>query len=369
MAIGVSCSVGPMLLRRVAVAAVARVGVTKASLTTAAAIAARGPAFASLQTSLRTPVPPEDWTSHGKELTRAITGQATPAAELDAATTARIYHLALPVYFFCRERVRAHRAAGGVGAVAIGLSAPQGCGKTTLVDALVERFAADGLGCAVASFDDFYLKGADQDNVAAAHPSNPMLQVRGNAGTHDLDLGTSTLQALKRGSGDNGAPLRIPRYDKSQRGGRGDRAPEDTWTALSSPPDVVLLEGWMAGFSPLPTDAAVLSEHAGLPEVNNFLEAYSAWHDQLDAWVVLALQDPSIVYTWRLQAEQAMAKAGRPGMSDEQVADFVSRYMPAYHAFCPGLYAAADEDGAFGKPTLLVQVDETRGPVPRTPAK
>ena len=101
----------------------------------------------------------------------------------------------------------------------------------------------------------------------------------------------------------------------------------------------------MAGFAPLASDASVLSEHAGLPEVNALLGAYSAWHDQLDAWVVLALEDPSIVYTWRLQAEQAMAKAGRPGMSDEQVADFVSRYMPAYEAYLPGLYAAAGDGG------------------------
>ena len=44
----------------------------------------------------------------------------------------------------CRERLRAPRAAGGRGAVAIGVSAPQGCGKTTMTNALLERFAAAG---------------------------------------------------------------------------------------------------------------------------------------------------------------------------------------------------------------------------------
>ena len=72
----------------------------------------------------------------------------------------------------------------------------------------------------------------------------------------------------------------------------------------------------------------------GLPEVNELLSRYTAWHDLLDAWVVLAVDDPQCVYNWRLQAEQAMAAQGRPGMSDAQVADFVSRYMPAYHASC-----------------------------------
>ena len=52
-----------------------------------------------------------------------------------------------------------------------------------------------------------------------------------------------------------------------------------------------------------------------------------------------------------------------PGMTDEQVGDFVARYMPAYKAYLPGLYEAAAADGVFGKPTLLARVDEARAPV------
>ena len=298
----------------------------------------------------------------------AITGSSTASVDaVDAAIAARVYHLYLPIYFFCREQAR--KARGGGAAVAIGLSAPQGCGKTTLVDALVDRFAADGLTCEVVSFDDFYLTGAAQDEVAASSPNNPLLQVRGNAGTHDLALGTSTLRSLvdARASSSSSAssePLLIPRYDKAARSGRGDRADTSTWPAASKPPDVVLLEGWMAGFAPVAPDTPVLAEHAGLPEVNELLSRYTAWHDLLDAWVVLAVDDPQCVYNWRLQAEQAMAAQGRPGMSDAQVADFVSRYMPAYHAFLPALYEAAEgSDGVDGKPTLMVKVDESRAPV------
>ena len=44
-----------------------------------------------------------------------------------------------------------------------------------------------------------------------------------------------------------------------------------------------------------------------------------------------------------------MREAGRPGMSEEQVRDFCSRYMPAYRAYLPGLYdkssGRAAEDG------------------------
>jgi D-glycerate 3-kinase len=58
-----------------------------------------------------------------------------------------------------------------------------------------------------------------------------------------------------------------------------------------------------------------------------------------------------------------MAAAGRPGMSDEQVADFVSRYMPAYRAYLPPLYEAARGGGVGGKPTLMVDVNASRNPV------
>lgn len=291
-----------------------------------------------------------------------------PIDGLDAATAARVYHLYLPIYFFARHCVRSQQgqqpsSSSPAFATAIGLSAPQGCGKTTLVDLLVDRFASDGLSCASVSFDDFYLTGAEQDAVAATHPSNPMLQVRGNAGTHDLQLGSATLRALKQREEGEEA-LALPRYDKALRSGRGDRAPRADWPLLTSPADVLLLEGWMAGFKPLPPEAPVLSQHEGLPGVNALLEGYQAtWHALMDAWVVLGVDDPRIVHTWRLQAERAMAAAGRPGMTDDQVADFVNRYMPSYHAYLPQLYASAGADGVDGKPTFMVKVDESRNPV------
>lgn len=45
-----------------------------------------------------------------------------------------------------------------------------------------------------------------------------------------------------------------------------------------------------------------------------------------------------MVFEWRAEAERRMREAGRPGMSEEQVRDFCSRYMPAYRAYLPGLY-------------------------------
>lgn len=106
-----------------------------------------------------------------------------------------------------------------------------------------------------------------------------MLQVRGNAGTHDLALALRTIRALTReddGTSDGDTrdvrpsppspavdPVaqdctRVPRYDKSARGGKGDRAPEGEWSVVTTPPDVLLLEGWMLGFEALPDDSLLM---------------------------------------------------------------------------------------------------------------
>jgi D-glycerate 3-kinase len=62
-----------------------------------------------------------------------------------------------------------------------------------------------------------------------------------------------------------------------------------------------------------------------------------------------------------------MRAAGKAGMSDEQIADFVSRYIPAYEAYLPGLYARGPTTAAAGR-TLTIEVDAARAPVPDQPA-
>jgi len=145
----------------------------------------------------------------------------------------------------------------------------------------------------------------DQCDLGSANTDNKLLQYRGNAGTHDLKLGSDTLVAL-RDLNENGSKMRVPRwvhkmyeatemcmyvcvcggdqstspiaiflpllgwiggahhvqaidpylvifrYDKSAFAGRGDRAPESQWPVIEGPVDIVLFEGWMSGFSALP---------------------------------------------------------------------------------------------------------------------
>jgi D-glycerate 3-kinase len=120
-----------------------------------------------------------------------------------------------------------------------------------------------GRSCVSLSIDDFYLTGAELESLASHNPDNFILQSRGNggtilcccelllctdigvvfscysAGTHDLELFHHTINSLLS-FGDavsSGAALdlvvRVPRFDKSLRGGKGDRAPEDKWTVVT----------------------------------------------------------------------------------------------------------------------------------------
>lgn len=284
--------------------------------------AQRGQLFSQLKSEAPTA---DEWAHHGGQLAVELCGAGTAVdspEQLGAAAAGRIFHLYLPIYFWCRTLVRARRAADPHCAVGIGISAPQGCGKTTLVKTLVGRFAADSLCCAAASIDDFYLPRAEQQALADAHPENRLLQVRGNAGTHDLQLGVDTLSALL----DRRMGVPIPQYDKSAFGGRGDRAPREEWHVQSEPVDVVLFEGWMSGFSAVDAEESGGAQgerldqiDPGLRTVNAKLNAYARWHRLMSAWVVLGVDDPGHVAAWRLEAERAMAAAGRPGMTDEQV--------------------------------------------------
>ena len=99
----------------------------------------------------------------------------------------------LPVYYWCKDVVEKNPTKPTV----IFMSAPQGCGKTTICDALVERFAADGKQCAALSYDDFYLTHAEQNEVAKTHENNRLLELRGNGGTHDLQLFDDVLTCVK----------------------------------------------------------------------------------------------------------------------------------------------------------------------------
>ena len=238
----------------------------------------------------------------------------------------------------------------------IGLQAPQGAGKTTLVTHLLRRLAERGLRGAGVSIDDFYLTRAKQVALAEANPANPYLEHRGYPGTHDIALGTQTLQALKSLAA--GLAQRVPVYDKSAHGGRGDRAPESDWREVKGPLDVVIVEGWMLGFSPV-GESALPDSRMRVP--NTILAGYAAWYGCIDQWIVLRAAEAEFVLEWRVEAEEKMKASGKPGLSREAIEDYVRRFLPAYRTWANGL-----ADGR--TPALTVTMGLDRRPVVSAPS-
>jgi D-glycerate 3-kinase len=253
-----------------------------------------------------------------------------------------------PVHEFCLAQV----AGAGRRPLVIGLQAPQGAGKTTLVTHLLNALPDLGLRGAGVSVDDFYLTREGQLQVAADHRGNRYLEHRGYPGTHDVALGERTLLELKNLR--EGQTARVPVYDKSAHGGRGDRAPEDTWRSVTGPLDLIVVEGWMLGFAPV--DPSALPD-PDLSAPNRALEAYRRWTDLVDVWVSLRALDPEYVLTWRVEAEEAMKASGKPGLSREAITDYIGRFLPAYRT-----YATPDRLPGEG---LSITLDSQRRPIER----
>jgi D-glycerate 3-kinase len=295
-----------------------------------------------------------------------------------------VYKYYVPAYLWCVGRLEKHRHEKRASErpktktrpLCVALTAPQGCGKTTLVAALEFLFEKNGVAAASASVDDFYLTGAEQDKLSLANPGNALLRYRGNAGTHDVQLAVNTLRSLRSINDDDFATLTVsvPRYDKTLRGGRGDRAAREFWPEITAPLDIVLLEGWMLGFAPA-ADADAFAAHPDLPAVNAALrdDAYGDLHALLDDWIVVRVRDTRWVRSWRLEAEQQARSEGRPTLTDAEVGDFVNRFLPAYDLYAGAMYrrgpwrggtdltrdsVPCDEGSVF-----VVEVDATRNVV------
>jgi D-glycerate 3-kinase len=262
----------------------------------------------------------------------------------------RIHDLYMPVFRWLSSALERteHRP------LVAGISAPQGAGKTTLVGHLVPRFTERGQRAVAISIDDFYLSYADQQKLADSHPDNPYLRYRGYPGTHEVALGTSTLQALRRlGKGEE---LSLPVYDKSAHGGRGDRAPESSWRRVVGPFDLVLVEGWMLGFRAR-DESDIIDAH--LRAINANLAAYDAWHAAIEAMVIMTASDPRHVVRWRVEAEEAMKAEGKPGLERAAIEDYIRRFLPAYELYADTVAGGRWADGR----QLVFTLGEDRLPV------
>lgn len=82
----------------------------------------------------------EKWKAHGSLLTQNILKKNTDEG-FSLAEAVRIYQYYLPIYFWVESLMKAQQDGSPL---IVGLSCPQGGGKTTLVDALNLLFTDDG---------------------------------------------------------------------------------------------------------------------------------------------------------------------------------------------------------------------------------
>ncbi|KAL3418299.1 kinase mug58-like protein 1 [Phlyctema vagabunda] len=254
---------------------------------------------------------------------------------------------------FILAQLKTHQAAKPDTPFFIALNGVQGAGKTTLVSALATTLREkEGLETLVCSIDDLYLKHGDQVALATGNPLNPLVQHRGEPGTHDMTLAREFFTALK-----SGQPTKIPQYDKSQFNGHGDRVPSSKWQSVNEPGQppirVIIFEGWSVGFRAL-TNAEVEAKASGpsttlhkhrledLLFVNDKLREYDVMTDCFDAFIHVDAEETKFVYDWRLQQEAMLRREKGSGMTDEQVVHFVDGYYPAYE-----LYTQQLRDGVF----------------------
>ncbi|MFO0659496.1 MAG: hypothetical protein U0165_06670 [Polyangiaceae bacterium] len=267
----------------------------------------------------------------------------------------RIDEYYAPVFAWCRRCVAAFERRP----VFIGISGPQGSGKSSLSHHLVHSFEAESVRAVSISIDDFYLTFDEQRSLASRYPTNRTLELRGYPGTHDVELGVRTLESLR-----NKRPTAIPRYDKSAHQGRGDRLPESAWSMVAprieegvdAAVDLVIVEGWMLGFRPI-TATEVDAIDPSLAAPNEFLAAYDAWDSFLDAFILLDATSLDDIVTWRVDSERARRERGETALSDADARDYIERFLPAYRAYVPALRARP-----IGSRGLYLVLDSDRHP-------
>ena len=117
----------------------------------------------------------------------------------------------------------------------------------------------------------------------------------------------------------------------------------------------------MLGFNPIGPDACDAID-PDLVAVDASLSngGYDALSALVDAWIVVEVADAEWVRAWRLQAERQTRAEGRPALSDDEVSDFVDRFMPAYVAYLPGLYARGPDGGGGGAAAAAAGAGKSR---------
>ena len=209
----------------------------------------------------------------------------------------------------------------------VGLTGPQGSGKSAAAGALALLLQHCGLRTLVLSIDDLYLTLAERRRLAI--DVHPLFLTRGVPGTHDVALGRAVIESL-----DRAGETAVPRFDKA---GDDRRDPAD-WDIVAGPVDVILFEGWCVGARPQ-TEAALVDP---VNELERTRDPDGVWRRRANAALAGPYQDlfaaisfqvllraPSFqaVLGWRLEQEHKLrAREPGKGQTDAEIAVFIRHY-------------------------------------------
>jgi len=209
-----------------------------------------------------------------------------------------------------------------------GILGGQGTGKTTMSKILTLILQQLGYRTLSLSLDDLYKTYSDR---LALTQQDPRLIGRGPPGTHDIDLGLNLLEQIRQLQ----SPVIVPRFDKSAYGGAGDRTTPEIITGV----DIVLFEGWFVGVRPInqdlfntaPPPIVTDEDRIFARDMNQRLQDYLPLWALLDSLILLYPTDYRCSLEWRKQAEQQMIAAGKSGMSDAEIEQFVNYFWRSLH--------------------------------------
>lgn len=254
------------------------------------------------------------------------------AGDLGPGHPTLLRHLALPLL---RRLERCLVGGAAQRRPVLALNGPVGAGKTSLGRTLERLAALGGLKLVVASIDDLYLPADQRRQVLAG---NPFGVSRVPPGSHDLPLLLTALEAWR-----GGAPLRLPRFDKTLAGGEGERA---GWQ--EQPTDALVIEGWLMGcrsLGPLALDACLKSgaglealtsaERDWLPLWDHHLATYGELWSACDGLWLLRPARWDLPRRWRFQAEAQQRRSGGGWLKAHQLHALVQATL---RSLPPALY-------------------------------
>ena len=123
----------------------------------------------------------------------------------------------------------------------VGISGPQGSGKSTIAIDIQSSFSEVGISCVILSLDDFYY--SRKDRIILAKEIHPLLSTRGVPGTHEADWLYRVISQILL----NEDRVKWPIFSKAA----DDRMHEmHEFVPNHHGPTVILLEGWCVGCLP-----------------------------------------------------------------------------------------------------------------------